>query len=499
MNYIKNIAITIVLAGILGVIGSTVQAQTQCPAALPATSGMITFNTTVPSTGDYFVYTRLKAPSLSNNKLLIVVGQACHAEISATQANIWQWVPYKTQFSTATLTIKLAATQDGMAVDRILLVPTTTNGETTCVPIDKGDNCAGATTITPSVTTPPGECPKKFIGDADCQKDANNNFTVSIFDYAIWYSEFIKDCSISKLDGCGADSDKQGNAMDANFNYPGTNYITTDEKVSIFDYAVWIQGITVGSGTTAPTFTPAPQDPTRTPTPTPGTGGKQYPAQVLDLTNWKITMPYDKNDDGKADEVKPPQIATFTDPDYFYVSPAGNSVIFKAHAGGATTSGSGYPRSELRERTSDGTADIAWSASSGKHTMFIDQRVNHLPVEKPHIVVGQIHGGSDDLTVFRLEGNKLFIDIGGSDGPVLSNNYQLGTRFTVKFEVQNNQVKYYYNNALVPFTLETNVSGAYFKAGAYTQSACQGDKKVPDESCDAYGEVEIFDVKVTHE
>ncbi len=356
-----------------------------------------------------------------------------------------------------------------------------------------------------------GECTHKYIGDADCKTDPSGR-SITILDYAIWYGEFIGSCSTANNAGCDTDKDGDGSMMDANFNFPGTLYIITDTKVDVFDYAIWIQGFLVNPiPTTTPTITGTPltptipptNTPTRTPTVTPintPTGSNaQYPAQVLHLTNWKITMPYDNDSDGRADEIKPPAIATFADPNYFFVSPARNSVIFRAHAGGATTSGSGYPRSELRERVANGSVDISWSSSTGIHTMFIDQRVNHLPVQKPHIVVGQIHGGGDDVTVFRLEGTKLFIDLNGNDGPVLTNNYQLGTRFTVKFVVQNDQVKYYYNGNLVPFTYNKSINGGYFKAGAYTQSSCQGDKRVPNESCDAYGEVEIFDLQVTHQ
>ena len=239
--------------------------------------------------------------------------------------------------------------------------------------------------------------------------------------------------------------------------------------------------------------------PTFSPTPTTGGGSATYPAQVLNLTNWKITIPFDGSDSGTtADEIKQPALATYKDPKYFYVSSAGNSVVFKAHTGGATTSGSGYPRSELREMTNNGSTEAAWSSSSGTHTLTIDQKITHLPAVKPHIVVGQIHDGSNDVTTFRLEGSKLFIEINGVDGPVLTTNYQLGTRFTVGFEVKNNQVKYFYNGTPISYTLNKSFSGAYFKAGAYTQSSCQGTKKVPGETCDAYGEVEIYNVQVTH-
>ncbi len=102
---------------------------------------------------------------------------------------------------------------------------------------------AGSAEITSSTT-----CTKKYIGDADCRTDPSGNYTVSILDYAIWYTEFIGGCSSTRLSGCGTDSDGDGNTMDANFNFPGTSHSHTDSKVDIFDYAVWIQGFTIGNG-----------------------------------------------------------------------------------------------------------------------------------------------------------------------------------------------------------------------------------------------------------
>ena len=86
--------------------------------------------------------------------------------------------------------------------------------------------------------------------------------------------------------------------------------------------------------------------------------------------------------------------------------------------------GSGYPRSELREMTSSGSANASWSTTSGTHTMEIRQAITHLPVVKPHVVAGQIHDAGDDVIVCRLEGSKLFIDQNGVNGPVLTTNYQ---------------------------------------------------------------------------
>lgn len=231
---------------------------------------------------------------------------------------------------------------------------------------------------------------------------------------------------------------------------------------------------------------------------TTGSAGGSLPANILNLTNWKITLPIDGSDSGTdADEVKQPALATYSIDPYFKNNSTNTGVQFRAHTGGATTSGSGYPRSELREMTNNGTTNASWSSGSGTHTMEIDQAITHLPVVKPHIVAGQIHDGSDDVIVFRLEGQKLFIDINGSDGPTLNSAYVLGTRFKVKFVVSGNQTKCYYNDVL-KYTLSKSYSGAYFKAGAYTQSSCTGTPG-SSESCSAYGEVIIYNVTVTHQ
>jgi hypothetical protein len=233
---------------------------------------------------------------------------------------------------------------------------------------------------------------------------------------------------------------------------------------------------------------------------TTGTTGEpaRLPGDVLDLSNWKLTLPIDTDHPGSPDEIEQPELATFVDPLYYHLNDALDGVVFRAHTGGDTTDNSGYPRSELREMTDDGAEEAAWSSGVGTHRMDIDQKITHLPVAKPHIVVGQIHDDQDDVIVFRLEDTRLFIDLNGEDGPTLDPDYTLGKRFTVAFEVSDDHVDCYYNGDLV-YTHEQAFTGAYFKAGAYVQSSCQGDKQVPDEECDAYGEVEIYGLSVTHQ
>jgi len=224
----------------------------------------------------------------------------------------------------------------------------------------------------------------------------------------------------------------------------------------------------------------------------------KLPAEILELNNWKLNVPEGIKTPGKSDEYRQPELKTYHNDKWFFVNKAGDAVVFSAMTGGTTTIGSGYPRSELREMTDQGKKNASWSSSIGIHTLFIEQRIIHLPEKKPHIVVGQIHDDKDDVIVFRLERNKLFVKMGNEKGPVLEDNYQLGTRFTVMFKVNSDQTECYYNGKL-KFTYPKVFSNAYFKAGAYVQSSCQGERKVEGESCEAYGAVEIYKVSVKHE
>ncbi|KAA8482221.1 alginate lyase [Arcticibacter tournemirensis] len=231
-----------------------------------------------------------------------------------------------------------------------------------------------------------------------------------------------------------------------------------------------------------------------TPSDTPGV----YPAKVLDLTNWKLTLPVNTDHAGNPDEIKQPELNTYSSADYFHVNKGGDGVVFRAQTGGATTSGSNFPRSELREMLNNGKTSAAWSSSEGTHTLFIDQRVTHLPDVRKHIVIGQIHDADKYVIFFRLEDRKLLVSVNGGSRITLDDNYQLGTRFSVKFVVANDKTQCYYNEKL-KYTFEGHFTDAYFKAGAYVQSSCQGAKKVAGESCTAYGEVEIFNVWTKHE
>ncbi|MEJ2877564.1 chondroitinase-B domain-containing protein [Saccharothrix sp. CCNWLY140-2] len=223
-----------------------------------------------------------------------------------------------------------------------------------------------------------------------------------------------------------------------------------------------------------------------------GGGTCAYPADVLDLKNWYIGLPIGEEE--SPTNVEQPALATYKIDPWFTTTPTCDAVQFRAPVNGVTTSGSSYPRSELREM--NGTAKAAWSSTSGTHTMVIDQAITALPADKPHVVAGQIHDSSDDVSVFRLEGSSLYITDGDtSHHKLVTSNYVPGTRFQAKFVVSGGQIKAYYNGVLQT-TISKSFSGGYFKAGGYTQANCTNSAPCSDTN---YGEVKIYGLTVTHD
>ena len=222
------------------------------------------------------------------------------------------------------------------------------------------------------------------------------------------------------------------------------------------------------------------------------TGGDcTYPADVLDLSGWKIQLPIGAEED--PDEVTQPALDTFAVDPWFVATANCDGVRFRSAVNGVTTGGSSYPRSELREMT--GSDEAAWSADSGTHTMVIREAITAVPADKPHVVAGQIHDGDDDVTVFRLQGNKLYVTKGDtSTHKLVDDNYVLGTPFEAKFVVSGGQIKAYYNGVLQT-TISADFPEGYFKAGAYTQANCGNSDPCDDSN---YGEVVIHDIAVTH-
>ena len=242
-----------------------------------------------------------------------------------------------------------------------------------------------------------------------------------------------------------------------------------------------------------------------------------YPADILDLTNWKLTLPVDGNDDDRADEIRQPCLEVacydpsrkmYDNPDFkvpfssvwFHVNDERDGVVFRAPVNGATTSGSENARSELRELApadEDGDeVEARWSNKGpAVHTMELEQTINSTPRRYPSVVVAQIHNDDDDVILIKYREGRLFADADRGDfDETLDENYRLGTRFKLKIEATQGVIRVTYNDTKT-VTYKKESDTMYFKAGAYNQSNLE---KYPDELPNSYGEVVIYKLKVAH-
>jgi hypothetical protein len=216
------------------------------------------------------------------------------------------------------------------------------------------------------------------------------------------------------------------------------------------------------------------------------------PGRILNLDSWKLTLPIGVA--SKPTEIRGGQLSSYTTA-YFKVGQTCNAVAFRAPVNGVTTSGSKNPRSELREMAQGGGTNAGWSSTAGTHTMTLTEAFTRLPAGKPQVVGGQIHDDDDDVSVFRLEGSNLYVTNGDDTHyQLVTSKYVLGTPFEAKYVVSGGVVRAFYNGQLVA-TINKAFSGAYFKAGAYTQANC--GNSAPCDSTN-YGEVLVYALKVTH-
>ena len=234
---------------------------------------------------------------------------------------------------------------------------------------------------------------------------------------------------------------------------------------------------------------------------------------------WKITW---------IDGSEQKQLCSQDEVDKQYeVSSAQDALIFSVYLDGSplgtTSDQTGYSRSELREREEDGGSDIYWT-TDGDHALYIDQAVTHLPIEKDHIVLGQIHGnkadGIDDSMVCRLEGDHLFISFNGNklrSDFTIKRGYVLGTRFEIIFRIidgkhycyysEDGNLKSAYNSGNAnqylledggsTVLLDLDYDQTYFKVGNYCQSNADTEGSSYGRS-DNYCQVYVYGFDVNH-
>ncbi len=217
-------------------------------------------------------------------------------------------------------------------------------------------------------------------------------------------------------------------------------------------------------------------------------------AAITDLTGWKVTLPVDSGGNlggSSAHELKP--IPSTLYPPYF-IRGTNGELIFSAPTNGATTGGSKYPRSELRE-LENGT-EASWSLKNGG-ILSAEVAVNEIPTiisapdRKSKVVIGQIHGPSDELCrLYYEDGGKLYFvddkaspseqetpfELKSSSGQITA--IPLNERFSYMIDASSSELKvqvlhkgvlYSASEPISNFWKGSNGDQLYFKAGAYVQ------------------------------
>ena len=197
----------------------------------------------------------------------------------------------------------------------------------------------------------------------------------------------------------------------------------------------------------------------------------------MDLSRWKLQKWY-------GPEIEPEDLPGFSEEVSFT-----KALVFRCPVEGATTSGSKYPRSELREMTPDGKK-AAWSADKGIHILSYEFLAIRLPLNKPHMVVGQIHDGKNDVLQIRVEGSSAYIAYGKEK--VLFNVNALQEWIPIDIEVRGGKVRVYCGGDLKATFKPRSRKGLYFKVGCYLQSNLEHDEE------GEYGEVVVTNIVAVH-
>lgn len=223
--------------------------------------------------------------------------------------------------------------------------------------------------------------------------------------------------------------------------------------------------------------------------PDPMPGQVEAPQTSIGLTHWKLTLPVTKDGTvaGPGNAVEMIALEGLSVPPYFTVT--ADSISFRAPTDGATTKGSHYPRSELREMDGEGD-EYDWVVEQGgilTATLQVDELPKTAKGQPGAIVIGQIHGPDDELCRLYFDNGALYFvdDKAGKAAKetkfVLKSSVgkaakiPLGERFSYTIDANSErlEVSVQYND--VTYTATDPISAfwpgkeLYFKAGVYVQ------------------------------
>lgn len=248
----------------------------------------------------------------------------------------------------------------------------------------------------------------------------------------------------------------------------------------------------------------------------------------IDLTNWKVTLPYGEPD---PDEVEGNSILNFAnDPKmskYMYVDESDGGLVFYA-VPGVTTENTSYARCELREQMVVGDDHKNWTFADGgkmKGTLKIHEISKNAKGKDDKVVIMQIHGRLSDEDRAKIKkkdndappilkiswyngdirlvskvlkkgksGNDIYYKDSWKDAEPYVFPEKVGfDKFTLEIIAEKNKLSVILNNKHTKVydskdIKKWGVFENYFKAGTYLAS----------NQPDAFAKVKYYDLTVTH-
>jgi hypothetical protein len=203
------------------------------------------------------------------------------------------------------------------------------------------------------------------------------------------------------------------------------------------------------------------------------------PGGNFNLSVWELQLPI--GSPGSPTTIRPSQLEGangYQNLSYFWTDKNDGSMTFWDPEAGVTTPNSSYPRTELREMNSNGTA-ANW-ALSGNSTLSAQLRVVSVTA---NVCVGQVHlgtGGTSTKPLVELYYHSNGdIYLGTEDSPSggqtlhYITNVALGVHWTYVINVSGSTINLTVNGSETHYSIPSSFDAydMYFKAGDYNQSA----------------------------
>jgi hypothetical protein len=176
---------------------------------------------------------------------------------------------------------------------------------------------------------------------------------------------------------------------------------------------------------------------------------------------------------------------------FFYTNATDGSMVFRVPSNGGTTSGSSYPRVELRQMSNGAN----WKLTDAtEHYLTAQCKVIAVAQAKPQTIIGQIHGSESNSELLKLrwtgyqpgqckiEARYELNDATQAEyGVTLASGLSLGDLITYTITMKSGTINCTANGVSASQTYTTAFFGTtdayYFKAGDYLQ---YNNQTVPD-------------------